>query len=271
MALRTASPALPAYEAMAATYDAFTAGYDHDRWLQRIVSLARGHGLHGTTALDIGCGTGKSAAPLVALGFSVTAVDVSPSMAALATRRLGRSADVRVADMRHLDASLGRFDLLTCLDDAINYLTDADDLRAAFAAARRVLAPEGVYVFDVNTLHAYALAFDQDFVTETDSVVFCWSARTDAETAGEPDSVHEAQLDTFRPGAEGTWTRQTGTHRQRHFSHETITSALSAEGLRCIDVLGQSPGIRLSRPADEARHTKRLYVASHEAFTPEGN
>jgi SAM-dependent methyltransferase len=263
MALRTASPALPAYEAIAATYDAFTADYDHDAWLGRIVALAWGHGLRGTRALDVGCGTGKSAEPLLKMGFAVTACDVSPSMAAIATRRLGRAADVFVADMRDLPDKLGRFDLITCLDDAVNYLTDLDDLRAAFASVRRMLDPAGVYVFDVNTQHAYATAFDHDFVVDRGDIVFCWSARTEPEHRGAADTPHAAQLDAFAALPHGGWSRATSVHRQRHFSHEVIRSALLDAGLRCVDVLGQSPGAMLTRPPDEQSHAKRLYVCAH--------
>jgi SAM-dependent methyltransferase len=261
MALQVASPALTAYEAMAATYDEFTAGYDHDLWLGRIVALARSHGLRGTRALDVGCGTGKSAEPLMHMGFEVTACDVAPSMAAIATRRLGRGADVRVADMRDLPEVLAHVDLVTCLDDAVNYLTDLDDLRAAFGSVRRVLDPSGLYIFDVNTVHAYATAFDDDFIVDRGDVVFCWSAKTEPEHRGAPDGPHVAQLDAFVALPHGGWSRQTSVHRQRHFSDAVIRSALEDAGLRCLDVLGQSPGVTLSRPPDEMGHTKRLYVA----------
>lgn len=263
MAIRAASAALNAYEAMASTYDAFTAGYEHDRWLARIVSLAARHGLTGRRVLDVGCGTGKSAEPLVRRGYAVTACDVSPSMAAIATRRLGANADVLVADMRDLPDSLGRFDLVTCLDDAVNYLADAEDLNATFASVRRVLASHGLYVFDVNTLHAYATAFDHDFVADAGDTVFCWRAERDTDTPSLPDESHAAQLDAFVALPDGTWSRQTSSHHQRHFSDDVIQAALDGAGLRCVDVVGQSPGIRLSRPPDEMRHNKRLYVVAH--------
>lgn len=262
MAIRAASAALNAYEAMAPTYDAFTAGYEHDRWLARIVALAARHGLSGRRVLDVGCGTGKSAEPLVRRGYTLTACDVSPSMAAIATRRLGANADVLVADMRDLPDSLGRFDLVTCLDDAINYLADVEDLNAAFASARRVLDSGGLYVFDVNTLHAYATAFDQDFVVEAGETLFCWRAERDADVPSLPDESHVAQLDTFVAQSDGNWSRQTSRHQQRHFSDDVIQSTLDGAGLRCIDVVGQSPGIQLSRPPDEMSHSKRLYVVA---------
>ncbi len=260
MPIGTASPALQAYEAMASAYDVFTADYDHAGWLARIVSLARDHGLRGDRALDVGCGTGKSAEPLLRHGFTVTACDVSPSMAAIATRRLGPHADVLVADMRDLRASLGRFDLVTCLDDAVNYLSDVDDLQAAFASVHRVLDPAGVYIFDVNTLHAYETSFDRDFVVEVGDMLFCWRAERDTADAEQPGETHVAQLDAFAPGPDGTWSRQSSRHQQRHFSDDAIQWALSSAGLRCLDVIGQSPGAVFSRPADEWAHSKRLYV-----------
>lgn len=256
------SGALLTYEALAPTYDAFTAEHDHERWLARIEALALGHGLSGRRVLDVGCGTGKSAAPLLRRGYRISACDLSPGMAAIARERLGPAAHVFVADMCDLPDELGPFDLVTCLDDALNYLDSAHNLRAAFASVRRVLAPGGLYVFDVNTLGAYRSAFAEHAVVETGDVLFCWrGAGAGAEAAGaEPDAVYEAQLDAFARERDGRWSRSTSHHRQRHFSDATVREALAAAGLRCRALFGQAPGVRLSRRADEEAHAKRLYV-----------
>jgi SAM-dependent methyltransferase len=265
MAIGLASPALDAYEAIASSYDTFTAGYEHDLWLRRIIEIARRHGLQGMRVLDAGTGTGKSAEPLVRSGYTVTAFDVSPSMAAIATRRLGPDADVLVADMRHLPRSLGPFDLVICLDDAINYLTDAEDLQATFDSVQRVLDARGLYVFDVNTLHGYASAFDQDFVADMGDTVFCWHAAEGTEGPARPGAAHVAQLDVFEAQGDDTWSRRTSQHRQRHFSDDQIQAALEDAGLRCLEVLGQAPGIRLNSTPDEMRDTKRVYVVGPAA------
>ena len=76
MRTTTATPALLAYERLAPVYDRFTADYDHDGWVARLLELARRHGLRGWRVLDIGCGTGKSFEPLVERGFEVTACDL---------------------------------------------------------------------------------------------------------------------------------------------------------------------------------------------------
>ncbi len=154
----------------------------------------------------------------------------------------------------------GAFDLVTCLDDAINYLTDVDDLLAAFASVHRVLDPAGLYVFDVNTMHAYETSFDCDFVAELGDMLFCWHAERETDGVELPDDVHVAQADVFGPLPNGTWSRQRSRHRQRYFGDDVIQWALNSAGLHCLDVVGQSPGAVFSRPADERTHSKRLYV-----------
>jgi SAM-dependent methyltransferase len=152
MATMTATPALLAYERLAPVYDDFTDGYDHDAWVDRLERIARNHGANGPSVLDVACGTGKSFAPLLERGWDVWACDISPAMVERARCCAGVDPDrVLVADMRDLP-QLGAFELVTCLDDAVNYLLSVDDLVAAFASVARLLAPSGVYLFDTNTL-----------------------------------------------------------------------------------------------------------------------
>jgi SAM-dependent methyltransferase len=259
----TPTPALDAYEAFAPTYDLFTAAHEYELWLSRLEALAQEHGLAGRRVLDVGCGTGKSAEPLVSRGYEITACDLSPSMVAVARRRLGPDADVFVADMRDLPDHLGGFDLVTCLDDALNYLPSPEDLVAAFSSVRRVLAPEGLYVFDVNTLLAYQQGYAHDSISELDGAVFCW--RAEQEAADEPDRHFSARLDAFVMRADGEWSRSTSRHEQRHFSDEVVRACLAEAGLHCVDVIGQAMGVRLSQPADETLHHKRLYIARRAA------
>src|SRR3954453_11861920 len=125
-------PAVAAYERMAPYYDLFTASYDYERWLPKLGALALDPGLEGNRLLDVACGTGKSFAPLLARGYEVVACDLSPAMVAEARRRAGGGAEGLVADMRDLPV-LGSFDLVTCLDDSLNYLLSESELAAALA------------------------------------------------------------------------------------------------------------------------------------------
>ena len=75
-------------------------------------------------------------------------------MVELAQRKAGARADVHVADMRRLPV-FGEFDLITCIDDAINHLLGPDEVADALACMCDNLAPGGLLAFDVNTLAAY--------------------------------------------------------------------------------------------------------------------
>src|SRR5688572_22721185 len=110
------------YEAFAPFYDAFTAGSNYEKWTDYVLALAERLGLRGRTLLDLACGTGKSFLPFVSRGFEVTGCDVSGAMLAEAARKAPEATLIH-ADVRDL-ATVGSFDLVTCIDDSLNYLLD---------------------------------------------------------------------------------------------------------------------------------------------------
>lgn len=259
MATMTATPALLAYERLAPVYDDFTDGYDHDGWVGQLERIARSHGAFGPRVLDVGCGTGKSFEPLLRRGYEVWACDISPAMVERARRCPGVDPDqVLVADMRELP-ELGAFALITCLDDAVNYLLEYEDLVAAFASVARLLAPDGVYLFDTNTLATYRAGFAAAATFERPLAAAVWRGET-AEPI-EPGALCSAAIELG--GAEGA--NAVSRHVQRHYLEPTIHRALASAGLACRAVLGQSTGGLLHERADEDAHTKLVYVAARAA------
>jgi SAM-dependent methyltransferase len=250
-------PALLAYEEMAGVYDTFTRAYDYDRFLSAVEALAVDQGLAGVDVLDVACGTGKSFMPLLERGYRVTACDLSPAMVRLASEKGGGAAEVFVADMRELP-DLGGFDLITCLDDSINYLLTGGDLARAFAGFARLLRPGGVLVFDVNSLRTYRSIFSQTFASDEDGIFFCWRGETapDLPLGGRA----AATLEAFVPRPTEGWKRLCMRHTQRHHPRAKLTGVSAAAGLEVANVLGQHPGVRLDPSADEEVHTKFLYA-----------
>ncbi|MGH2762668.1 MAG: class I SAM-dependent methyltransferase [Thermoleophilaceae bacterium] len=258
----SAPAALEAYEPLASAYDDFTAAYRHDRWLAALERLALEHGLSGRRVLDVACGTGKSFMPLLARGYQVTACDLSPSMVAVARERLGGDpARAFVADMRALP-SVAAFDLVTCLDDAVNYLLTEDDLVRALASMRATLRPGGLLAFDVNTLRTYRTTFARDAVDDRRGRFFCWRGHASADAA--PGQVHAATLDVFTPAPEEGWRRVTSRHLQRHHPLTDVRRSTGRAGLTLLAVRGQLPGAILEGEADEERHTKLVFLATRK-------
>jgi SAM-dependent methyltransferase len=251
------TPALDAYEALAEAYDVLTAGYDYDHWLAVLEGLARAHGLEGDRLLDVACGTGKSFLPLLERGYAVTACDLSPAMAARAAEK-APEADVFVADMRDLDTA-GEFDLLTCIDDSLNYLLEPEDLIRTFEGFRRNLRPGGIAVWDVNTLATYRSAFASDWVAESEGTFVAWKGLGTPDA--EPGSLTAAQVDVFsRTG--GCWDRRTGLHRQRHWPAAAVAGAARTAGLDVLAVHGQRRGAVIDPVADESAHSKMVFVGT---------
>jgi magnesium-protoporphyrin O-methyltransferase len=102
--------------------------------------------LRGRRVLDAGCGTGALAVEAARRGAHVVAIDLSPTLVALAGERaptdLGEGRiEFRVGDM--LDPALGRFDHVVAMDSLIHYRTpDMVQVLAAFA-----LRSQGSVVF----------------------------------------------------------------------------------------------------------------------------
>jgi 2-polyprenyl-6-hydroxyphenyl methylase / 3-demethylubiquinone-9 3-methyltransferase len=98
--------------------------------------------LEGKTALDVGCGAGLLAEPLARLGATVTAVDASPELIAVAREHaaaMGLEIDYRAGAV---EALKGQFDLIICME-VIEHVADP----AAFVAAlAKRLAPDGLLV-----------------------------------------------------------------------------------------------------------------------------
>lgn len=250
-----ASDSAEAYSVLAPAYDLLTAEYAYGPWLAAIEWLAVRNGLTGRRLLDVGCGTGKSFMPLLDRGFDVTACDISPEMVAAARKKAAGRADVLVADMRRLPI-LGEYDLITCIDDAINHLLDLDEVAATFEGLRANLAPEGLLVFDVNTLAAYQGV--PDVVVEDEERLLRW--RGGLAELDEPGGEAEVVIDVFTHEGDGLWRRSLSRQRHRHHPVEDLHALAEASGLEVLAVLGQRPGAVLDEWLDEREHRKAVFV-----------
>jgi len=253
-----ADAAAGAYDGMAPFYDRFTAHHDYEAWTATLEALARGHGLVGHRLLDVGCGTGKSFLPFVRRGYDVVACDISPRMAALAAEN-APDVPVHVCDVRALP-TLGEFDLICCLDDALNHLLEPAELTEALTSIAANLAPGGVVVFDVNTLATYRGFFASTAVEETDELVTIWAGRSSPDA--EPGALAEAAFTAFWSDGE-CWSRTRVTHVQRHHPAHVIRAAIAAAGLECAGVYGHGlDGVPHPWP-DELADSKTVYLSRH--------
>ncbi len=237
------------YEALAEVYDTYTAHYDYETWLGELLPALAQQGLREEGhLLDVGCGTGKSFIPMLDRGWRVTGCDISPAMLRLARSKVGEAAELAIADMRDLPL-FGSFELAWALDDAMNYMHSPEELEAALAGMQRNLEPDGLLLFDLNTVLAY-----RTFFAATDELPggLAWIGHTPADVA--PGSFCEAAIATGGGAV-------LATHRQRHYPEAEVLAILERAGLQPLDVSGHHTDGVLKRPLDEAAHTKAIYIA----------
>ena len=245
------------YDLLAPVYDLLTVGYGHDHWLRELEALALEHGLAGRRLLDVACGTGSSFLPLLLAGYEVTACDLSSEMAARAAQRSRGRAVVHVADMRRLP-DWGPFDLITCLDDSINHLTEPGDVVDALTGMRANLAPGGLLVFDVNAFAAYRAPGDHVIADEHRLVAW----RGGPATLTAPGEACEVVLDVFERVEGELWRHSSVRQPHRHYPLAQLLDLIGQAGLRVVATRGQRPGAVLDTVADEQVHTKIVVLAT---------
>lgn len=125
-------------------YDFDKIARDYDRMnhlmtagLDRCWRKSAVRGLHGKV-LDVACGTGDMAVELLRQGCSVTGVDLSKEMMAIAKRKAPQ-AEYRLADAEHLPFGDASFDAVTCAFGVRNFV----HLEQGLHEMLRVLKPGG--------------------------------------------------------------------------------------------------------------------------------
>ncbi|MFI6831194.1 class I SAM-dependent methyltransferase [Kribbella sp. NPDC050241] len=134
--------------------------------------------------LEIGPGTGQATAPMVARGWSVTAVELSPDLARVAQRKLPE-VEVIVADFDTWDLPVGTFDLVVSAT-AFHWLDPATRM----ARCAEVLRPGGVLA--VVSTHHVAGGSEQFFVDADE----CYQRFTDDPAKGGLPAAHDVPDDS---------------------------------------------------------------------------
>lgn len=131
-------------------YDLLYKDKDYAGEVEYIHDLIQKYNPGAKSILDLGCGTGKHDFLLAEKGYSVTGVDQSEEMLAIANSNL--SALTSTSTFMHGDVRNIRlnktFDVVISLFHVMSYQTTNDDLKAAFGTAKVHLKKGGIFIFD---------------------------------------------------------------------------------------------------------------------------
>lgn len=132
------------FDRLAPRYEHHYYGRHGRQQYQRVADIARVWKF--SSVLDVGCGTGGLLASLHHPGLELAGADLSPGMIEEAKKRLGKAADLRVADSEALPWNAGSFDLVVTTDSFHHW----PDPVKSLSEVRRVLKKNGhVVIADV--------------------------------------------------------------------------------------------------------------------------
>jgi len=138
------------YDSFAVAYTAANDSNAYNAYYERPASLALVGDVAGLSVLDAGCGAGSHAAALIRRGATVTGLDSSSGMLAIARQRLGPEVALHHADLAEpLPFPAGCFDVVLA-SLVMHYL---HDWRPTLREFHRVLRPGGRLV--ISTHHPF--------------------------------------------------------------------------------------------------------------------
>ncbi|HET9661552.1 MAG TPA: class I SAM-dependent methyltransferase [Thermomicrobiales bacterium] len=251
----------PPYSAYARIYDRIGQRAFGERMAAVILRELSDREVFPRTVLDLGCGTGAATLAFARAGLDATGLDLSPDM----LTRAREFAKVESLDVAFIEGDMtalrlpNRFELATCIYDAVNYLENETALQQLFQAAHGLLEPGGAFAFDMNTRSRLERSWEQGLILagDSDDLYATYRSWYDAALDASPLIVT-----AFMRNPDRTWTRFDEEHIERAWPIADVTVWLQHTGFHVEQVTGYADATGdLVRPARED-HGRVLFLAT---------
>ncbi len=234
------------YGKFAYVYDELMQDMPYAKWQRFTLEAWKKYG-NPSEVVELGCGTGTLTAMLAEQGYRMTGIDLSEDMLAVARDKaderpmlqgLLRSGSLRFAcqDMTEW-AAPEPVDSVISFCDCLNYLTEEEQVEAAFRATYEGLKPGGSFLFDVhhpNTLRRYEE--EQPFVLDEGDISYIWTCGLDEERV---EIEHHLRIFVRRQGdsssSKDTYDRFDEFHVERAYDPQWLQEALLRAGFSSVE------------------------------------
>lgn len=224
-----------AYTGFAYVYDEYMDNIPYEEWGEYMMTLLKENGVSdGMSVLELGCGTGTVTRMLSKSGYDCVGLDMSEDMLSIASDKTFEE-DLHIIytcqDMRDFEVPYS-MDAMISIGDSMNYITCVDDLENVFSCVRENLKENGVFIFDLKTIHFFRdILADNTYAQNRDDSAFIWDNYYDEE-----ERNNEYELAVFVKNEDGTFDRFEEQHYQHGFTIEEVTGAAHKAGLNVKSV-----------------------------------
>ncbi|MDD6333901.1 MAG: class I SAM-dependent methyltransferase [Clostridia bacterium] len=226
---------MEAYTGFAYVYDEYMDNIPYEEWGEYMMTLLKENGVSdGMSVLELGCGTGTVTRMLSKSGYDCVGLDMSEDMLSIASDKTFEE-DLHIIytcqDMRDFEVPYS-MDAMISIGDSMNYITCVDDLENVFSCVRENLKENGVFIFDLKTIHFFRdILADNTYAQNRDDSAFIWDNYYDEE-----ERNNEYELAVFVKNEDGTFDRFEEQHYQHGFTIEEVTGAAHKAGLNVKSV-----------------------------------
>ena len=224
---------MEAYTDFALVYDTLMDNTPYEEWCNRVTSILKEEGIENNLVLDLGCGTGTLTELLARKGYDMIGVDLSYEMLARAMEKReqsGLSILYLQQDMREFEL-YGTVNAVVSVCDSLNYLLDEEDVIETFKLVNNYLDPEGLFIFDFNTVHKYRdMIGDTTIAENREDCSFIWENYYHDE-----EDINEYEVTFFIKEGE-FFRRFVETHYQRGYTIEQMKDFLEQAGMDFVFV-----------------------------------
>lgn len=246
---------MDAYTGFAALYDLFMDNIPYEKWGEYLKSLLLQHGIKNGILLDIGCGTGNITEHLAKSGYDMIGIDNSDEMLSIALEKKEQSN----LDILYLHQDMREFELYgtvaaaVSICDSINYILEYDELVQVFKLVNNYLDPNGIFIFDLNTVAKYTAMGNETIAENREEGSFIWE-----NSYFDIEKINQYDLSIFEKLDNGLYAKHEETHLQRAYTISEIKSALKEANLEFVNAYD---AFTYTSPQDSS---ERIYVIARE-------
>ena len=228
---------MEAYTSFASVYDTFMDNIPYEEWAEYLSRLLAEYEVTDGIVLDLGCGTGTLTELMAARGFDMIGVDYSEEMLEIAMEKRaesGRDILYLLQDMREFEL-YGTVRAVISICDSLNYITEEAELEEVFRLVNNYLDPEGVFIFDFNTVYKYReILGDQTIAESREDCSFIWD-----NYYYEEEQINEYELSLFLQEEGNLYRKYVETHYQKGYELETVKRLCDRKGIWKVQGIDQ--------------------------------
>jgi SAM-dependent methyltransferase len=221
---------MDAYTGFAYVYDEYMDNIPYEEWAKYLIEILKEFGVTAPgDVADLGCGTGTVTRILDKAGFECVGIDMSEDMLSIAAEKTYENEQEIVYSEQDMRDFALPFEVDACVSigDSMNYITSVEDLQSVFECVNENLADDGVFVFDLKTIHFFKdVLSDNTYAQNRDDSAFIWENEYDMENR---NNIYN--LAVFVLGEDGSFTRYEETHCQHGFEIDEVLTAAKNAGL----------------------------------------